>query len=73
MWGEKHHQCVTLLLQRSHESCETETGREMCEGEKIAQEGENGDAEKRSSTNLASLPPHLMPFLSRTASAVRGS
>lgn len=73
MWGEKHYQCVILLLQRSHESCETETGKEMCKGEAIAQEGENGDVEKRSSTNLASLPLHLMPSLSRTASAVKGS
>lgn len=40
----------------------------MCERERTAKEGENGDLEKRSATNLAALPMHLTPLLSRTGS-----
>lgn len=40
----------------------------MCVREKIAAEGENGDLEKRSATDLAELPLHLTPLLSRTGS-----
>lgn len=44
---------LILLLRQDHNNSEIETGREMCEREKIAKEGENGDLEKRSATDLA--------------------
>lgn len=37
----------------NYDSREIVTGREMCEREEIAEEGENGDLEKRSATDLA--------------------
>lgn len=42
-----------LLLRQNYDSSEIVTGSEMCEGEEIAEEGENGDLEKRSATDLA--------------------
>lgn len=66
--GEKHPWFVILLLRQNYNSSEIETGREMCEREEIAKEGENGDLEKRSVTDLAKLPLHLTPLLSRTVS-----